>query len=72
MRKDQFARQWPEIRMRVQAHWSRLTKEDLDQVEGSADILIGTIEEKYGEPRQAIEVQLDRFLTSAVQTSSPH
>ncbi len=52
--------------------WVRLTKEDLDQVEGSADILIGMIEEKYGESRQAIEVQLDQFLTSAARMSNPN
>ncbi len=65
MKKEQFSRQWPEIRRRVEAHWNRLTKADLDQVQGSADLLIGIIEEKYGETRQAIEVQLDHFIAGS-------
>jgi uncharacterized protein YjbJ (UPF0337 family) len=62
MNKDQFGRKWHEIRGRVKAHWSRLTDNELEQVKGSSEILIGMIQEKYDEPRKAIEFQLDRFL----------
>ncbi len=62
MNKDQFGKKWYEIRGRIKAHWSRLTDNELEQVKGSSEILIGMIREKYDEPRKAIEFQLDHFL----------
>jgi uncharacterized protein YjbJ (UPF0337 family) len=62
MDKDQFARAWGEIRARVKGRWNRLTDRDLDQVGGNAEMLIGMIQEKYDEPRKAIEMQLARLV----------
>lgn len=65
MNRDEFARRWPEIRRRVKEHWKRLTDQDLDNVEGSSELLIGLIEEKYGEDRRAIEIELQHMLTGS-------
>jgi uncharacterized protein YjbJ (UPF0337 family) len=65
MNRDEFARRWPEIRRRVKEHLKRLTDEDLDNVEGSSELLIGLIEEKYGEDRRAIEIELQHMLTGS-------
>ncbi len=56
--KGEFARAWPEIRDQVRARWSKLTAQDLDSVQGNPELLIGIIQEKYEESRQAIEIQL--------------
>ena len=62
MDKGQFGSRWPEVRRRVKTNWSRLTDEELNQVNGDADTLISLIQEKYEEPRVSIEMQLDRLL----------
>ena len=62
MNKDQFTTNWRVIRGRVTTRWNRLTDRDLDQVQGNAEILIGMIQEKYNEPRKAIEMQLGRLV----------
>jgi uncharacterized protein YjbJ (UPF0337 family) len=64
MDKSRFGSRWPDVRRRVKSNWSRLTDEELDQVNGDADTLISMIQEKYQEPRTSIEMQLERLLTA--------
>jgi uncharacterized protein YjbJ (UPF0337 family) len=58
MEKSEFASAWPLIRDQVKAPWSKLTNQDLDGVQGNPELLIGVIQEKYDESRQAIDLQL--------------
>jgi len=58
MEKGEFASAWPLIRDQVKARWSKLTNQDLDGVQGNPELLIGVIQEKYDESRQAIDLQL--------------
>ncbi|HEV2358833.1 MAG TPA: hypothetical protein VGZ23_14665 [bacterium] len=62
MDKARFETRWPAVRQRVKANWNRLSDEDLNQVNGDADTLVGMIQEKYEEPRVSIEMQLNRLL----------
>ncbi len=62
MNKDQFTARWPEIRSRIRTVWNRLTDRELDQVQGSAEILVGIIQEKYEEPRKVIEMRLAHLI----------
>jgi uncharacterized protein YjbJ (UPF0337 family) len=64
MDKDAFARQWPAIRARVKARWNKLTDGDLGTVQGNPELLIGVIQEKYDESRQAIEIEIKSLLES--------
>lgn len=64
MDKGEFARQWPAVRMRVKARWNKLTDEDLKSVQGNPELLIGMIQEKYDESRQAIEIELKSLFGS--------
>ena len=64
MDKERFASQWPDVRRRVKAHWSRLTDQELDQAGRDIDTLISMIEEKYQEPRASIKMQLERLLAA--------
>jgi uncharacterized protein YjbJ (UPF0337 family) len=38
--------------------WGKLTDNDLDQVEGNYETLVGKIQEKYGTTREEIERRL--------------
>ncbi len=46
---------WNEIKGRLRSHWGQLTDEDLPQFHGEVDKLIGVIQRKTGEGREAIE-----------------
>ncbi len=62
--KGEFARQWPVILPRLKGRWNKLTDGDLKSVQGNPELLIGMIQEKYDESRQAIEIELKSLLAS--------
>ena len=62
--KDELVRQWPVMLPRVKARWSKLSDADLKGIEGNPELLIGVIQEKYDESRQAIEIELKSLLKS--------
>lgn len=58
MDKGEFEKRWPQIRTQVRSRWNKLTEQDLESVRGNPELLIGLIQEKYEESRQAVEMQL--------------
>ena len=54
---------WNEVKGQVKERWGQLTDDELVQARGSADQLVGVIEQKTGESRRAIE----DFLENAIQ-----
>jgi len=60
--KDQFSGKWRQLRGTVKAKWGKLTDDELDQAEGNYDILVGKIQEKYGQTREAIEREFDTLM----------
>jgi len=63
MHKEQFAGKWRQLRGHLKAEWGKLTDDELDQIQGNYDMLVGKIVEKYGQAREQIERRLDSFLT---------
>jgi len=58
--------QWNELRGRVKQKWGQLTDDDLQIHGGNVDQLVGRIQQKTGEGREAIE----RFLTDLTARGS--
>ncbi len=56
---------WNEIKGRIRSHWGQLTDEDLPQFHGEVDKLIGVIQRKTGEGREAIENYLNEVSGTA-------
>jgi len=68
MDKSQFAATWTQIRPQVKARWTRLTDEELSQVQGDPDTLVSVIAEKYEEPSQAIALQIKHLMERQVSS----
>ena len=47
--------QWTQFRSAVKSRWSELTEEDLQLLEGKLEQLVGRIQVKSGEAKEAIE-----------------
>lgn len=61
MNSDMLMGRWKQLRGRIRAKWGQLTDDDLDQVQGNYEMLVGKIQEKYGTTREQIERELDAF-----------
>lgn len=58
--------QWNQLRGRVKEKWGQLTDDDLQMQGGNVDQLIGRIQQRTGEGREAIE----KFLTDLTSRGS--
>ncbi len=52
---------WNEIKGKLRTRWGQLADEDLTQFHGEVDKLVGTIQRKTGEGREAIEKYLNEL-----------
>jgi uncharacterized protein YjbJ (UPF0337 family) len=62
MTSDILEGKWKQIRGKVKETWGDLTDDELDQISGRRDRLIGKLQEKYGHSRMEAEREVDQFL----------
>jgi uncharacterized protein YjbJ (UPF0337 family) len=62
MNRDTLKGQWMQLKGKVRQQWGQLTDDEIDQVQGNAEMLIGRIQERYGRSREDAERELDRWL----------
>ena len=58
--QDVLEGKWHTIRGKVKSKWAKLTDDDLMMVDGGIEALIGRIQRRTGESREAIEHFLDQ------------
>jgi uncharacterized protein YjbJ (UPF0337 family) len=56
---------WKEIKGKLRQKWGQLTDDDFPQIRGEAEQIIGIIQRKTGEAREAIEQYLQEISGSA-------
>ena len=61
MNRDQIEGTWKQIKGAVKSQWGELTDDDLQQVEGNRDKLVGKIQERYGKTREEAEREVDSW-----------
>ena len=62
MNTDQLKGQWRQLAGAAKAQWGRLTDDELLQVEGNAERLVGLVQERYGYAKERAQDEVDRFL----------
>ena len=55
MNEDTLKGQWTQLKGSVREQWGKLTDDDLDQIAGRSEQLVGKIQERYGIARDAAE-----------------
>jgi len=63
MNKDMFKGKWLQMRGDIKQKWGKLTDDEMDQINGQYDKLVGSIQERYGYSRDRAEKEVDRFMT---------
>ncbi len=64
MNSDILKGKWKQMKGDLKSWWGRLTDDDLDQIAGSKDKLIGKIQERYGYNKERAEQEIDERMTS--------
>jgi len=54
---------WTELKGRLRAQWGRLTDDDLEEIQGDAEILIGKLQQRYGHAKDRIRKEVDDWLS---------
>ena len=64
MNWDTVKGKWKQMQGSAKAKWGELTDDELKQVEGERDKLVGKIQEKYGIAKDEAEKQVDEWASS--------
>ena len=71
MNRDTLKGQWKQVKGEIKRRWGKLTDDELDQVEGSFEKLVGRVQERYGYQRDQAEREIDEFLTTYKEPVGP-
>ena len=66
MNTDQVKGKWLQMKGEVRKQWGKLTDDDLDQVQGDAEKLMGKVQERYGYEKEQARDEVNRFFDSHV------
>jgi uncharacterized protein YjbJ (UPF0337 family) len=61
MNRDTLAGNWKQFRGKIQEKWGKLTNDDLDQIDGRREQLVGRLQELYGKERDELERDVERI-----------
>lgn len=76
MNKDLFEGKWNQVKGKVKEKWGKLTDNDLTQINGKRDQLVGKLQERYGYQKEQAERELrdleGRICNTCNTTESSH
>jgi len=64
MNWDQVEGRWTEMKGKARASWGELTDDELDQINGKREQLVGKLQQKYGLAKDEAERKADEWVSS--------
>ena len=61
MNWDQIKGDWKQVTGKVKVQWGKLTDDDIMQIDGKRDQLVGRVQERYGIAKEAAEKQVKEW-----------
>lgn len=61
MNWDQIKGNWKQFQGKVKAKWGQLTDDELTQIAGQRDQLVGKLQERYGYAKEQAEREVEDF-----------
>jgi uncharacterized protein YjbJ (UPF0337 family) len=59
---DVIRGKWNQLKGNVRVQWGKLTDDDLEQIGGNKDKLVGTLQERYGWDKEQAQSEADKFM----------
>jgi uncharacterized protein YjbJ (UPF0337 family) len=60
---DVIRGKWNQLKGDVRIQWGKLTDDDIEQVSGEKDKLVGKLQERYGWDKEHAQQQADTFFS---------
>ena len=67
MNTDILKGKWNQVKGEMRSRWGKLTDDDMAQVQGDGEKMLGKLQERYGYTREQAERELNDFLNSSKQ-----
>jgi uncharacterized protein YjbJ (UPF0337 family) len=61
MNWDQIEGNWKQFSGKVREQWGKLTDDELTEIAGKRDQLVGKIQNRYGIAKEEAEIQVKKF-----------
>ncbi|MBA2651544.1 MAG: CsbD family protein [Tatlockia sp.] len=61
MNKDIFEGKWEELKGKMRQQWGRLTDDDIEQIQGTHEEILGKLQKYYGYSREEAESAVKKF-----------
>ncbi|EIJ36448.1 CsbD family protein [Thiothrix nivea] len=59
MNMDQIAGNWTQLKGKIKEQFGKLTDDDMTEIEGKAEVLVGKLQERYGITREEAQKMAD-------------
>ncbi len=69
MNTDVLKGKWKQIRGEAKKWWGELTDDELDQIDGDQDKLVGKMQERYGWTKEEARAEVTRRLNDYERTA---
>jgi uncharacterized protein YjbJ (UPF0337 family) len=61
MNWDQIKGKWHQVKGSIRAKWGELTDDEIEELDGNREKMVGKIQEKYGVAKEEAEKQVDEW-----------
>lgn len=62
MNSDILKGKWKQVKGTVRKQWGKLTDDEIEQIQGDSERLVGKVQEHYGRSREQAEAEVDKWL----------
>jgi uncharacterized protein YjbJ (UPF0337 family) len=71
MNADILKGKWKEIKGGLKMKWGKLTDDDVTQIEGVEEKLLGLLQKRYGYTKEIAEKEYEEFMSGYGKSPSP-
>jgi len=61
MNQDIIKGKWSQLSGKLKEKWGKLTDDDINQLDGHREYLVGKLQERYGIAKEQADVQVNEF-----------